>query len=215
MEGMLCRGLRNVQEMYITFQGSSITGEQWATGVIIKHPEITHGQWLYHCVQIHDRVRGTQITQQKKQLQMEIESQKDWGQDDLLEEDQYLAEVNLEDQENTSGKRKEYWLVAIQAAQEASGLQGLSQTNICRQGTALRGYLVRQLQPCQIRVMGFQQPIIPRQMVLKRVALLCSSTCNAVWHIALGMKTPAMVKNISVALNFPNFLSCFVLLLLV
>jgi hypothetical protein len=116
IEGMLCCGLRNLQEVYITLEGSNITGEQWVTGVIIKLLEITHGQWLYRCVQIHPRVRGTQIMQQKEKLQMEIEAQQDLGWDDLLEKDQYLAEVNLEDLEITSGKRQEYWLVAIQAA---------------------------------------------------------------------------------------------------
>jgi hypothetical protein len=57
--------LRDLQEMYITVKGLNITGEQWATGVIIKLLETTHGQWLYCCMQIHDRVRvrGTQMTQ--------------------------------------------------------------------------------------------------------------------------------------------------------
>jgi hypothetical protein len=76
---------------------------------------------------------------------MEIESQQDLGWNNLHEEDQYLAEVNLEDLEITSGKRQEYCLVAIQAVREASRLQGLYQTNIRRQGTTLRGCLPRQL----------------------------------------------------------------------
>ena len=48
---------------------------------------------------------------------MEIEAQQDLGWDDLLEEDQYLEEANLEDPENTAGERQECWLVAIQAVQ--------------------------------------------------------------------------------------------------
>jgi hypothetical protein len=77
--------------MYITLKGSNITGEQWAAGVIIKLLEITYGQWLYYCMQINNRVKGTQIMQQKEKLQMAIESRQDLGWDDLLEEDQYLA----------------------------------------------------------------------------------------------------------------------------
>ena len=50
---------------------------------------------------------------------MAIEAQQDMGWEDLVEEDQYLAEVNLEDLEHTSGKRQEYLLVAIQVAREA------------------------------------------------------------------------------------------------
>jgi hypothetical protein len=36
MEGTICCGLRGLQEIYTTVEGSKITGEQWATGVIIK-----------------------------------------------------------------------------------------------------------------------------------------------------------------------------------
>ncbi len=50
-------------------------------------------------------------------------------------------EINLEDLEHTSGKRQEYWLVAIQAAREASRLQRLSQTDVHRRGAAIKGHL--------------------------------------------------------------------------
>ena len=40
----------------------------------------------------------------------------------LLEEDQWMMEVNLGDMENSSGEREEYWLLAIQAAREAATL---------------------------------------------------------------------------------------------
>jgi hypothetical protein len=64
-------------------------------------------------VQIHDRVSGTWITACNKEIQLAIEAQQEMGTEDLLEEDQYLAEVHLKDLESTSGKRQEYWLIAI------------------------------------------------------------------------------------------------------
>ena len=62
-----------------------------------------------------------------------------------MEEDQYLAGVNLEDLEHTSDERQEYWLVVIQAAREASRLQRLSQTDIRRRRAAIRGRVHTQL----------------------------------------------------------------------
>ena len=76
---------------------------------------------------------------------MAIEAQQDMGWEDLTEEDQYLAEVNLEDLEHTSGERQEYWLVAIKAAREASRLKGLLQSNVGRKRTARRGRTHTQL----------------------------------------------------------------------
>ena len=43
MEGIICCGLRGLQETYTTVEGSNVTGEQWATGVIIKLIETTRG----------------------------------------------------------------------------------------------------------------------------------------------------------------------------
>ncbi len=78
---------------------------------------------------MHDKVQGTIVTQCKEELQREIEAQQDQGFNGLLEEDQFLAEVNLEDLENTSGEQQEYWLVAMHAAREARLLHGGTQSN--------------------------------------------------------------------------------------
>jgi hypothetical protein len=67
------------------------------------------------------------------------------GTEDLLEEDQYLVEVNLEDLENTSGERIENWLISIRAAQEASILQGGRQPNTHGQRVTRRGHMLQQL----------------------------------------------------------------------
>ncbi len=45
---------------------------------------------------------------------MEIEWQRKLGDAGLLEEDKYLAEVNLEEMASSSGERQHCWLLAIQ-----------------------------------------------------------------------------------------------------
>jgi hypothetical protein len=45
------------------------------------------------------------------------------GGNGLLEEDQWMMEVNLGDLENASGEQEQYWLVAIKAAREAVHLK--------------------------------------------------------------------------------------------
>ncbi len=105
---------------------------------MIKLLEATHGQWLYWCVQIHDNATGTRVTACKEEILQEIERQLKLGMEDLLDEDQYLADINLDDLESSSGERQKYWLLAIHAAREAS-LLGRQQTlNNCRQRTIVR-----------------------------------------------------------------------------
>jgi hypothetical protein len=68
---------------------------------------------------------GALVTQQKEELQMEIEHQKELGAEGLLDEDCYLAECNLGDLEveDTSGIRGTYWLLAIQVARKQADLR--------------------------------------------------------------------------------------------
>jgi hypothetical protein len=90
-----------------------------------------------------DRGSGTRATARKEEIQLAIGAQQEMRTEDLLEEDQYLAEVNLEDLESTSGERQEYWLIAIRVAREASILQGGRQPNSRGRNTTGRGHMNR------------------------------------------------------------------------
>ncbi len=123
MDGMVCKQICVIQEAYSLIEETRMSVSSWSTGLILKLLEITHGQWLYQNVQVHDTVAGTRVTVQKEQIQREIEHQMELGVSGLLQEDKYLMEINLENMETTSGERQEYWLLAITAGREAKILQ--------------------------------------------------------------------------------------------
>jgi hypothetical protein len=141
MEGMVYRSIQGIQETYMTMEGSNLSPAQLTVCVITKLLEGTHGQWLYQCIHLHDRLNSINTTLRKEELQREIEPQQEIGMEGLMEEDQYLAEVNLEDLESSTGKRQEYWLVAIRAAWEASILQEQHRARQRHRRPALRGHL--------------------------------------------------------------------------
>ena len=72
---------------------------------------------------MHDPVSGTIATAKKEELLEENEHQRDLGDAGLLEEDKYLAEVNLEEMASSSGERQHYWLLAIQTARNHYALK--------------------------------------------------------------------------------------------
>jgi hypothetical protein len=106
MEGMVSHRMQMIQRLYHLQAGTLISPERWAKGLILKLLEATHGQWLYRNVQIHDSVAGTQATLRKEGIQREIEEQMERGPDGLLDEDQWMMEVNLKDLETTSGDKR-------------------------------------------------------------------------------------------------------------
>ena len=124
MEGMVCKEIRVIQSSHSSVTGLHCNTANWGRDLVTRLLEVTHGQWLYPNVQVHDRISGTIATQRKEELQMEIERQQELGTEGLLEEDCYLAECNLGDLDETSGISETYWLLVIQATREAGRLEG-------------------------------------------------------------------------------------------
>ncbi len=116
LEGMISTEITYIQRQYIAVKGSRMSLDKWCTGLITRLLEITHGQWLYRNYIVHDPVSGTVATTKKEELLVEIERQRELGDAGLLEEDEYLADVNLEEMATSLGERQHYWLQAIQTA---------------------------------------------------------------------------------------------------
>ena len=84
--------------------------------------EVTHSQWIYQNIQVHDEQQGTIRTQEKEALQREIKEEMEMGFEGFLDMDKSLARVTLEDLERGGGERQEYWLLAVKAARAAKRL---------------------------------------------------------------------------------------------
>ncbi len=78
--------------------------------------QVTHSQWIYCCVLVHDPTTGTLISSHKAELLKEINHQLTLGPKGLSEEDRFLLECNFVEITSTAGKQQEYWLLAIEAA---------------------------------------------------------------------------------------------------
>ena len=93
--GMISTKLTGIQDAFLRVRGSARLSERWATGLIAKLLQITHGQWIYRCVLVHDRSIGTLVNQHKAQLLEEITKQLSMGAESLMEDDKFLLECNL------------------------------------------------------------------------------------------------------------------------
>ncbi len=119
LEGMISKEITSIQQQYYAVNGSRMSLKKWCSGSITRmRQEIMHGQWLYRNHVVHDPVSGTIAMAKKEELLLEIERQRELGDAGLLDEDKYLAEVNLEEMVSSLGERQHYWLLAIQTAQK-------------------------------------------------------------------------------------------------
>ena len=107
-----------------------MTTGNWAKGLAITILKITHGQWLYRNIVVHNTIGGLKTAQRKQELQSEIKQQIDQGGEGLDEQDRYLLEINLEDlASSTREEQYYYWMISLQ---EASEFRRLKVTKINR-----------------------------------------------------------------------------------
>lgn len=124
MEGMVSRRIVEIQRDYLQMKGLVWKLDRWATGFTTRLLEITHGQWLYRNVVVHDTTAGQLANVRKEKILAEIEEHQSKGDEGLLEEHKYLLDINLDDIGELDGVGHEYWLLAIQAARVAKATIG-------------------------------------------------------------------------------------------
>jgi hypothetical protein len=123
MMGMLSTQMAAVQSVYLLQHHSTFPVSKWLSGLITELLQVTHGQWIYRCVLVHDQATGTLISAHKDELLKEIEHQLGLGDEGLMEEDRFLLECNFDELATTNGEQQEYWILAIQAAREVCRLR--------------------------------------------------------------------------------------------
>ena len=138
MEGMVSVEILEIQNDFDDFGRCTLSLDIWTKGLVMKLLEITHGQWLYRNVQVHDTVSGLKAVERKEELQREIEHQVMLGGTGLDEQDRYLLEINVGDLDTSSGEDQYYWLLAIQAARVDRRLKEMQAADNAREHTRRR-----------------------------------------------------------------------------
>ncbi len=79
MEGMVSAKLIDIQKDYFVGRGTSWKLEKWTTGLVVRLLEVTHGQWLYRNVVVHDATSGQLALARKEDIVKQIEDQLEQG----------------------------------------------------------------------------------------------------------------------------------------
>ncbi len=117
MMGMISTKLLPIQSSHIVKCSLSASAIRWISRLITQLLQVVHTQWINRCILVHDRNTGTLVSQHRGECQLTL------GTDSLAGEDRFLLECNFDNLATTVGEFKEYWLLAIRAAREASRLR--------------------------------------------------------------------------------------------
>ena len=101
---------------------SLLNGKGWTEQFISKLLQITHSQWIYCNVLLHDRRQGYLHTKSAEKIMWEIESLSSLAPEDVPEASRFLLEINFTELSKFHIETQKYWTLAMTAACTAQEL---------------------------------------------------------------------------------------------
>ena len=99
-----------------------LNGEDWTKQFISKLLQITHSQWIYRNVSLHDRQQGYLHKKNAEEIIWEMEFLSTLAPEDIPKASRFLLEINFTELSTFQIETQKYWILAVTAACTAQEL---------------------------------------------------------------------------------------------
>ena len=120
MEGHITTKIYDRQNFHLQISSSRLNATDWTKQFITKLLQITHSQWIYRNISLHDQTNGYLHNKNIKDLSEEIHRLSELEKDEVPKESQFLLEMNLGTLTKQHTETQAYWITAVQAARTAT-----------------------------------------------------------------------------------------------
>ena len=134
-EGKVSKDVPSIQRAHCAGAPCQMNGDDWMKHFIFHILQITHSQWIFRNITLHDKVRGTLRLKERKEVLKEVGQLIETDPADVPTESQFLLEFDFDSLDRTSFEKQTYWVRAIKAARRAGRRTALIQS---RQGAGAR-----------------------------------------------------------------------------
>jgi hypothetical protein len=123
MEGHILTHFYEIQNFHRAMSSSFLKGTNWAKQFISKILHVTHSQWIFHNISLHNKINGYLHKKKSEEIALELELLAGIALEDVPVESQFLLEINFSELFKSHIKSQKYWILAINAALTAQGCQ--------------------------------------------------------------------------------------------
>ncbi len=114
----------NIQRFHLSMSSSFLNGSDWTKQFISRILQITHSQWIYRNISLHDKRQGYLRNKRSEELlHQEITVLLELSPDEVPEGSRFLLEVNFTELTSAHLETQRYWTMAVNAALTASQLE--------------------------------------------------------------------------------------------
>jgi hypothetical protein len=104
-----------IQTFHLAMSSSFLNGIDWTKQFITKILQITHSQWIYRNISLHDKRQGYLHNKRSEELMKEMESLADLAPEEVPEASRFLLEINFTELLKYHIETQKYWTLAVNA----------------------------------------------------------------------------------------------------
>ena len=115
-EGHISTHFYTIQAFHLTMSSSYLNGEDWTKQFISKILQITHSQWIFRNISLHDRTQGYLRNKKADEILHIINELSEVSPEEIPENSRFLLEINFSDLKKSHLETQTYWTLAVDAA---------------------------------------------------------------------------------------------------
>jgi ADP-glucose pyrophosphorylase len=100
-----------------------LNGTDWTKQLISRILQITHSQWIYRNISLHDKSNGYLRNKTAEELAEEIHRLAELQPEDVPTESKFLLEIDSGKLIKEHVETQAYWVIAVKAARKAKAAQ--------------------------------------------------------------------------------------------
>ena len=119
MEGCISTKFYEHQDFHLKMSSNWLNDTDWTKQLISNIIQISHSQWIYQNIFLHDQNHGYLHKKNTEQMAEEIHRLAELEPEDVPAESRFLLEMNLGDLTKLHVETQAYWITAVTAARSA------------------------------------------------------------------------------------------------
>jgi hypothetical protein len=130
-EGYISTHFYNIQRFHLSMSSNYLNGADWTKQFISKILQLTHSQWIYRNISLHDKRQGCLWKKQSESLLQTIADLSNLSPEEVPNNSRFLLEFNFTELTKAHLETQRYWTLAMNAALTARQEE-------CQQGAGIK-----------------------------------------------------------------------------
>ncbi len=130
-EGYISSHFYNIQWFHLSMSSNYLNGADWTKQFISMILQLTHSQWIYCNISLHNKCHGYLWNKQSESLLQTIAELSDLSPEEVPNNSRFLLEFNFTELTKAHLETQQYWTLAVNAALTA-------RQDECQQGARIK-----------------------------------------------------------------------------